>query len=200
MRSKPRVRSAITRVKTSSRPVELFGLAARRHVVRQREAFEQRHDVDAVGFQHRAVGQRELVQLEARRCARRPWSAARAGSSRARDRRPCRAAGRGSPAGSDRARTRARDESHRSSPARRSCDRAGCPLSRSLGFRWWAARSPLGATSLHCRISCGEPVPTSPGNAPRPSIYPTGALTGSRSDRMTTSISWSFEPAGLLAT
>ena len=29
----------------------------------QRQAFEQRHDVDAVGFQHRAVGQRDLVQL-----------------------------------------------------------------------------------------------------------------------------------------
>jgi hypothetical protein len=37
------------------RPVELFGLAA---------AFQQRHDVDAVGFQHRARGEREFVQPE----------------------------------------------------------------------------------------------------------------------------------------
>ena len=41
-----------------------FRIGGGRDVARQREAFEQRHDVDAVGFQHRAVGQRELVQLE----------------------------------------------------------------------------------------------------------------------------------------
>ena len=39
-----------------------FRIGGRRHVVRQRQAFEQRHDVDAVGFQHRAIGQRDLVQ------------------------------------------------------------------------------------------------------------------------------------------
>ena len=31
---------------------------------RQREAFQQRHDVDAVGLQHRAVGEVDLVQLQ----------------------------------------------------------------------------------------------------------------------------------------
>ena len=62
--SKRRVPSAITRVKTSSRPVELFGLAAATICLRQREAFEQRHDIDAAGLQHRAVGEIDLVQLE----------------------------------------------------------------------------------------------------------------------------------------
>src|SRR6185312_3008829 len=33
-------------------------------VLRQRQAFQQRHDIDAAGLQHRAVGKRELVQLE----------------------------------------------------------------------------------------------------------------------------------------
>ncbi len=36
----------------------------RRDGVRQRQALKQRHDVDAAGFQHRAVGQRDLVQLQ----------------------------------------------------------------------------------------------------------------------------------------
>ena len=31
---------------------------------RQREAFEQRYDVDAIGLQHRAVGEVDLVQLQ----------------------------------------------------------------------------------------------------------------------------------------
>ena len=31
---------------------------------RQRQAFEQRHDVDAARFQHRAVGETDLVQLQ----------------------------------------------------------------------------------------------------------------------------------------
>ena len=31
---------------------------------RQREAFEQRHDVDAAGLQHGAVAERDLVQLQ----------------------------------------------------------------------------------------------------------------------------------------
>ena len=34
------------------------------NVCRQRQAFEQRHDVDATGFQHRAVGKVDLVQLQ----------------------------------------------------------------------------------------------------------------------------------------
>ena len=33
-------------------------------LVGQREAFDQRHDVDAAGFQHGAVGERDLVQLQ----------------------------------------------------------------------------------------------------------------------------------------
>ena len=33
-------------------------------VVGQRQAFDQRHDVDAAGLQHRAVGQLDLVQLQ----------------------------------------------------------------------------------------------------------------------------------------
>ena len=31
---------------------------------RQRQAFQQRHDVDAIGLQHRAVGQIDFVQLQ----------------------------------------------------------------------------------------------------------------------------------------
>ena len=31
---------------------------------RQRQAFQQRHDVDAIGLQHRAVGEIDLVQLQ----------------------------------------------------------------------------------------------------------------------------------------
>jgi len=62
--SNRRVPSAITRVKTSSRPVELFGLAAATICGGSRQRFQQRHDVDAVGLQHRAVGQIDLVQLQ----------------------------------------------------------------------------------------------------------------------------------------
>ena len=54
----------MTRVKTSRRPVELFGLAAAATLCGQRQAFQQRHDVDAAGFQHRAVAERDLVQLQ----------------------------------------------------------------------------------------------------------------------------------------
>ena len=64
MRSKPRVLvgdDAGEHVEPAGRA---FRIGGGRHVVRQRQAFEQRHDVDAVGFQHRAAGQRELVQLE----------------------------------------------------------------------------------------------------------------------------------------
>ena len=41
-----------------------FRIGGRRDLVGQREAFEQRHDVDAVGLQHRAVAERDLVQLQ----------------------------------------------------------------------------------------------------------------------------------------
>ena len=48
--------------------VEPAGRALRigrgRDVGRQGEAFEQRHDIDAAGLQHRAVGEVDLVQLE----------------------------------------------------------------------------------------------------------------------------------------
>ena len=62
--SKRRVPSAITRVNTSSRPVELFGIGGGDDFRRQRQRLQQRHDVDAVGLQHRAVGQIDLVQLQ----------------------------------------------------------------------------------------------------------------------------------------
>ncbi len=62
--SKRRVPSAITRVKTSSRPVELFGFAAATISGGSARLSKQRHDVDAVGLQHRAVGEAELVQLQ----------------------------------------------------------------------------------------------------------------------------------------
>ena len=41
-----------------------FRVGRGRDVGGQREAFEQRHDVDAAGLQHRAVGEVDLVQLQ----------------------------------------------------------------------------------------------------------------------------------------
>ena len=41
-----------------------FRIGRGRDVGRQREAFEQRHDIDAAGLQHRAVAERDLVQLQ----------------------------------------------------------------------------------------------------------------------------------------
>ena len=41
-----------------------FRIGGGRDVVGQRQALDQRHDVDAAGLQHRAVGERDLVQLE----------------------------------------------------------------------------------------------------------------------------------------
>ena len=41
-----------------------FRIGGGGNIGRQRQAFEQRHDVDAVGFQHRAAGQRDLVQAK----------------------------------------------------------------------------------------------------------------------------------------
>ena len=41
-----------------------LGIGGGRDVVGQREAFDQRHDVDAAGLEHRAVAERDLVQLE----------------------------------------------------------------------------------------------------------------------------------------
>ena len=64
----------MTRVNTSRRPVELFGLAAARQVVRQRQAFEQRHDVDAAGLEHGALRQVDGVQLQIGELGRRPRS------------------------------------------------------------------------------------------------------------------------------
>ena len=42
-------------------PGRAFRIGGGRNIVGQCEAFQQRHDVDAAGFQHRAVGQRNLV-------------------------------------------------------------------------------------------------------------------------------------------
>ena len=41
-----------------------FRIGGGGNIVGQRQAFQQRHDIDAAGLQHRAVGQRELVQLQ----------------------------------------------------------------------------------------------------------------------------------------
>ena len=78
--------------------MELFGLAAADEVVGQGQRLQQRHDVDAAGLQHRALGQRDLVQRELWRACSRPWSRGRQGSSRARGRRPRPAADRCWPA------------------------------------------------------------------------------------------------------
>ncbi len=45
-------------------PGRAFRIGGSRNVVGQCETFQQRHDVDAAGFQHRAVGQRNFVQLQ----------------------------------------------------------------------------------------------------------------------------------------
>ena len=41
-----------------------FRIGGRRNLVGQRQAFQQRHDIDAAGLQHGAVGEREFVQLQ----------------------------------------------------------------------------------------------------------------------------------------
>ena len=41
-----------------------FGIRGRRDVVGKREAFDQRYDVDATGFEHGPVTERDLVQLQ----------------------------------------------------------------------------------------------------------------------------------------
>ena len=41
-----------------------FRIGGGGNVVGQRQAFQQRHDIDAAGLQHGAVGEREFVQLQ----------------------------------------------------------------------------------------------------------------------------------------
>ncbi len=98
--------SVITRVKTSSRPVELLGLVAAAMLVRQRQAFHQRRDVDAAGLEHGAGGQVDLVQGEVGDALLDPGLRAgqEAGAHPPGTRR---AAGRGSRAGSGRCRAAA---------------------------------------------------------------------------------------------
>ena len=45
-------------------PGRAFRIRRGGDIRRQREAFEQRHDIDAVGLEHRPVGQLDLVQLQ----------------------------------------------------------------------------------------------------------------------------------------
>ncbi len=54
----------MTRVNTSSRPVELLGLAPALTSAGSASALLQRHEIDAAALQHRAVGQIEPVQLQ----------------------------------------------------------------------------------------------------------------------------------------
>ena len=67
----------MTRVKTSSRPVELLGLVAAHRSARQRQAFQQRRDVDAARLQHGALRQADGVQLQIVELGRNPLAAAR---------------------------------------------------------------------------------------------------------------------------
>ena len=62
MSSKRLWRSVITRVKTSSRPVELFGLARARTSSGSDEALDQRHQVGPVALEHGAVAQVDLLE------------------------------------------------------------------------------------------------------------------------------------------
>ena len=85
----------------SSRPVELFGLATAEKLSGRLQIFEQRNDIDAAAFQHRAVAFEvdlvgfHIAELIGDVCALCP-----AGSSRGPDKRAVRAANRGSPAAS----------------------------------------------------------------------------------------------------
>ena len=45
-------------------PGRAFRIGGRRDVGGEREAFDQRHDVDAAGLEHGAAGERDLVQLQ----------------------------------------------------------------------------------------------------------------------------------------
>ena len=157
--SKAETPSAITRVNTSSRPVELFGLVAARQIVGQRQAFQQRHDVDAAGLQHRALRQADRVQLQVVELVGDLLAAARAGSSRARDRRWCRGADRGSPAAAG---WRAAARQILTSPASisaRSPATAGCPrriASRRLSLVSLSHfhRSRLWRVIANCQQAC----------------------------------------------
>ena len=52
----------MSRVKTSSRPVELFGLAKAAMVGRSFKMLDQRHEIDAARLEHGALGQVDLVE------------------------------------------------------------------------------------------------------------------------------------------
>ena len=54
----------ITRVKTSRRPVELFGFAFAADLVREGELLDQRHQVGAVALERRAVAEVDLLEGE----------------------------------------------------------------------------------------------------------------------------------------
>ena len=54
----------MTRAKTSSRPIELFGLASAEVRLRNATYSQQRHDVDAVLFEHGALRQVDPVHRE----------------------------------------------------------------------------------------------------------------------------------------
>ncbi len=62
-------------------PGRAFRIGGSRDLVRQRQALDQRHDIDAAGFEHRAIGKRDLVEreiLDALRHRRAPRQKARA--------------------------------------------------------------------------------------------------------------------------
>ena len=58
------LRSVITRVNTSMRPVELFGLAAADRSSGRASAFLQFGDIDAAGLEDGAVAQVDLVEAQ----------------------------------------------------------------------------------------------------------------------------------------
>ena len=110
--------------------VEPAGRALRigrgRDVRRQRQAFEQRHDVDAAGLQHRAVGEIDLVQLQPVELFgdRVVGPGQEAGAHAPGLRR--RASDRGWPAGSGRHRAAAATSARRTGTAPRCPDREEC--------------------------------------------------------------------------
>ena len=66
-----------------------FRIGGGGNLVGQRQAFQQRHDIDAAGFQHRAVARARPRAASIRRCAWRPWCGpARSSRARGRQLRP----------------------------------------------------------------------------------------------------------------
>ena len=125
----------------SSRPVELFGLAAPETLGGSARRSSQRREIDDALLQHRAVaGERHALGVQAFEPLGDARARVPAGSSRARDRPPRRAEGRGWPAAIAWARSASRMQSAHQLTSARIRWRASRPAGRvsgSFSFSSW---------------------------------------------------------------